>query len=281
MQGELEMTFMNQVCRAANFRALLRHDEIQEALEEVVDIYDKLYSEDNRGTRIVDTLRLAGDVAGPHIFDAEQAPIKVLRLDKKIKIPGAPFQSLLALLNNDARQDESIQPFLKEELEYCYYADSEIKMKGSSQQFLSRNAFLGSEVLMDGVRFTSFHKTKNCYVIIHRDNGSVHAARIADIIIHKRRTTHEDKIEEPFILVEQLEDLAQPDVDNDLYRRYEHGGGFLCYDHYLPPEFIRPEDIVCHFARTPMIFPGITKPCIHVLPLDMVSLCSPLWFYKV
>ena len=91
---------MNHTCRAANFRALLRQDDIQDAVAEIIGIYDKLQLEDGRGTRIVDILRLSDNASFPDLGDPGNATIKVIRTKEKMGLDDVVFQSFLALLND-------------------------------------------------------------------------------------------------------------------------------------------------------------------------------------
>ena len=88
---------------------------------------------------------------------------------------------------------------------------------------------------------------------------------------------------EIFLVVRKYVELHPEDIKFDYWRKYSIAGGKLYYDRLdNSPKLAGPNDIVCHFAKTPFEveeFPGIQGLPMHVLPLNWVCLCSPISDY--
>lgn len=102
-----------------------------------------------------------------------------------------------------------------------------------------------------------------------------------------QRTTPVGRTEDIFLAVKTLTPLNAEDGAKDPYRHFTMGG-CLYYDEYdIGLLVIRPDDVVCHFARTCMKGAGFktttrgadgtvqevlkfAKPCVHVMKLNRV-----------
>lgn len=250
------MTFMNKVCRAANFRTLLRDSKLQQAIEEVIAAYDDYQTEDGRGTRISDDLKLAHSTIFPFRPSAKSVTFKQTK--HPYVFDSALFPSFLTLLNRESGWDH-------------YVDEMQLHRFNEQQCFLRRKAMLCSQACVNGVTFKAFNVSENnSNAIVRHDEGRFFAARIVDIVLHERYD--EDAFRaEPFLVVQRLQSLQGHARAKDPYRRYVHAGGYLCGHGLAAPEVVRAEQLVSHFAKTPMRVAGIEEDCIHVLPLDRVS----------
>lgn len=263
----MELTFMNQVCRAANFRPILRETDIQIALEEVITVYNDLIKEDGRGTRIVDEMRLIG-VTPPTL----RRPIyQVTGKSTAVKLDQSVYNALLEHLT--MRETGGL------------YADITTLRKQSDQHFLPIEATNFNKLVMGGVTYKpSTYSPKDSNVVIRLDRPSadgqdnnfpaanIHAAQIHQVFEHRRQISQTEWRNEQFIVVTRLVHLTPAHRQLDPYRRHGDAGGFLCYDRSVAMvEVIRPEAIICHYARTRFVdLRRLDKPCVHVLPLDRV-----------
>ena len=48
----------------------------------------------------------------------------------------------------------------------------------------------------------------------------------------------------------------------------------LYYNLFKPSIIVHAEEVVCHAATTALPIAGITRPCVHILPLDRVGCFS-------
>jgi len=80
------------------------------------------------------------------------------------------------------------------------------------------------------------------------------------------------------LVVAQHKLIADP-VAQGAYGRFGFAGGYLCDPREDGRRYvIRSTDVICHFARTPLVWEG--EPLMHTLPLNSVCHhhCSPvLW----
>ncbi len=117
-----------------------------------------------------------------------------------------------------------------------------------------------------GRHFEAF-PSKNSFVMVRLSNMGIVAAEIRSIFSHTRRTTA-GSITKKFVKIQLFEPLSHTDSRRDFHRRFPVSGGQLYYNHLSTTGHIIPfEEIVVHFAQTPMVIEGITGDCLHVLPL--------------
>jgi len=108
------------------------------------------------------------------------------------------------------------------------------------------------------------------------------AAQIISIFQQVYRDTNlggSSKDERNFVLCEikYYRGLTEQDRGFDCYRKYPIAGGRIYYHDQEPgSKIVLASQIICHFARTRGVSPNISKPHIHVLPLDRVSRCLVL-----
>ncbi len=246
MVGELELTYLNTTCRAANVQALLQDNQVREATAELIATYEDVHYEDRRGTRIREA------------FIQNNRDVEITGRDNNILSPDI-LDRLVRFLNCEAGEET-----------YVNIRDG-IRSPGHVQ--VTDDMSICSHVALRGVSYKSDGMSPRDSNIIFRRSSDLpsEAGRIKMMFRHSR-SHGKSHIEEIFLVVERLVELTRNDVKYDPYRRFDWVGGRLCYDRSDPDVMIiRPRHIVSHFARTSMTVPGISTGCIHILPLDRVS----------
>lgn len=258
--GELELTFMRHSCRAANLRAVLDNKKIRSEVEELIDAYEHLRSEDRRGTRLRESvLHLSAADSGWH------APEHA----KPVVLDDPCFGALVAFLNRRAGREA--------------FADArEVRREPGLRSLLNRAYHIPS-VQLNGVSFKSVtNSPKDSNLIFWADEArTVQApARLQEIFTYSYRDPGAagNAKEGMFVYITPYKSLSSAHIVFDSFRSYEHAGGRLFYDEYTPGIVIPVDSIVSHFARTPMIVQGIATPCVHVLSLDKASAFRIHWY---
>lgn len=93
------------------------------------------------------------------------------------------------------------------------------------------------------------------------------AARITDIFVTSPRL---EKTGELYLVVEIFSPLSHKQAQNDRYLRYPLAGR-LFLNRISETSVVRADQILCHYAATPMKVDQIDTECVHVLPLLRVS----------
>lgn len=250
----MEITFMNQVARAANLRPILRHAALQKAMEEVIEGYIKIVNEDPRGTRNRDTLSLREITGG-------------IGVPFKPSVATQPGQDVFEALLQ--RFNYHIPPGMPS------YIDENIRERQSGSLFLHRKITPCQFVKIGGVKFEPGQQSlKNSNVMYSdfQDRQQVYAGRIKQIFLHKRPVSEHEYMEETFLAIERLIPLNEIDRSHDHFSRYPKVGGSLYYEEYQAiVDIVSPVEVLCHFSRTPYTSPSISRECVHVLPLDRVG----------
>ena len=242
---------MRTSCRAANLRPLLRDPAVSNALQEFTDVYHALSGEDERGMRLDSVLRSTGTSSVPDLADAPGGKYTALDEDT--------YSALLRLLNGDSPASS--------------YVDPKIARKGEQQRNLSRQALARNDIVISGIHYRTVQAASRDsniqFTIPGRDRAS--AGSIMSIFIHRRKSLQGDVVQETFLSVCELAELRPEDMQYDHFRRFPYVGGQLYRNEYTAGVYVlRPCDVHCHVARTPLVVPRITDVCVHVLPLDRV-----------
>jgi hypothetical protein len=83
----------------------------------------------------------------------------------------------------------------------------------------------------------------------------------------------------PFFVIKPYLPLSKVDAQFDPYRKFLFAAGKLVYEDCGDLLVCTLDEVWCHFAHTPYKSPeNISKPCIHVLPLDRVCTISRYWY---
>jgi hypothetical protein len=83
----------------------------------------------------------------------------------------------------------------------------------------------------------------------------------------------------PFLVIKPYLPLSRVDAQFDPYHKFLFAAGKLVYEDCGDLLICTLDEVWCHFAHTPYKSPeNISKPCIHVLPLDRVCTISRYWY---
>ncbi|EIW56596.1 uncharacterized protein TRAVEDRAFT_127575 [Trametes versicolor FP-101664 SS1] len=272
--GELEMTFMMHSCRAANFQPFLRSPIVQKYMQDFSQQLQAADKKDRRGMRLDAVLRSAGE------HEAASMPLQgePFKASRPVPLGDPEYKALLQRLSYD---DGNM------------YVDEEEFYAGrpAGRLPLSRHATSCSSLLVSGVSYKPWSRSSGDSNAMFRHPAlgrNSHPGRIEQIFLHTRGAASGEDNVETFLVVKRLQPLNRLDAGLDPYRRYPAVGGRLYYSEYDDALFvIRGEDLVSHFASTSMEHlvvraPGakdptkthpclLSKRCIHVRPLDRVS----------
>ena len=238
---------MKHNSRAANFRIVLENDHIRQQVEELAQAFEESAAEDHRGTR----LRESNFLDATPLLHQTSEPLKILTLDD------ACLRTLIDYLNRAAGQEMFVDV-------------RQMRWTPGVQQVTSR-ALKCTRVFCGGVSFLSISDSpKDSNVLFRSPTASCSAGRILQIFKYPTRDRMGKLTESTYIYVAPLEKLSTEDITHDPFRSFAFVGGELYYDRYLPGVIITPEDVISHFARTPMVLPAIPHACVHVLSLDKV-----------
>ncbi|RDX40373.1 hypothetical protein OH76DRAFT_1298403, partial [Lentinus brumalis] len=229
--GELEPTYMRQSSRSANLLVFLQDDRIQGEVQELFEAFEDMAAEDRRGTRLRESSSL-GDIPW------RKQPRKPLQ---KITLSDECFSAHIAYLNRQAGREQFIDA-------------RQIRRIPGTQQ-LKNTAHRRASLVCGGVSFRGVSDSPRDSNLVFRSpsSPSVHmAGRIQQIFSFSYPGTRGDSYEATYLYVTPLKDLSAADVLLDIYREYPVVGGQLYYDKYLPGIIITPDEVVSHFARTPM-----------------------------
>lgn len=244
----MELTYLTYTCRAANLKWFLRDEQVSSSVREMIEVYEAVKGEDRRGTRLRES----------EFFLRGKEPVAT----QLTPLPDESYRLLAATLNTTSGSAVYTAP-----IEGAGSAEGTIP--------LSNQATFLSSLQLHGVMFKSFDQSPRDSCVSFRPTGTPMegAGHIMAIFTHTRCTAADPPASttETFLLVKPFEELSVDDVRHDHYRQYQWAGGLLYYDTFLPPVIVRPEQIICHAAKTPLRFGNIERPCVHILPLNRVS----------
>ncbi|KAI0324440.1 hypothetical protein GY45DRAFT_1262843 [Cubamyces sp. BRFM 1775] len=252
--GEMESTFMKTSCRAANLRPLLRDTRIASALPEFLDVLRSISGDDERGMRLESVLRNASAPVIPDLVRSGSG-------GRSAMLSEASYAAFLLKLNLEA--------------DGPLYVDPTCTTKGEGQRYLPRDVREHGDIIINGMHYRTKDSSSRDSNIQYRSgsNRALCTGQILNIFTHRRKIASGDFIEETLLTVSKLQELTDEDARVDTFRKFPYVGGCLYYDGIVDEAvIIRPLDVQCHVARTPLRIPGITRACVHILPLDRVSI---------
>ena len=258
------MTFMMQSCRMANLGPILRTEPVEKAMPSFRAAWEQLSEEDRRGMRLDETRRLDLITTVLKSSKHDQKP-RTLRLNKNI------HDALRLRLESEA-------------------ANPPTPMRSSV--VVPRIVFTHPGATIRGVVYKVHSRSQGDSNVIFRHPAYPfeQPGRIA-VIFTANLLERYATAPEIFIAVERLLPLNGEDIQKDPYRSYGDTGGSLYYDAFDEQVLvIRPEDVVCHYAKTSMkgvpfvrtaqrpeggvdVIPmAFQRECVHVLRLGKVWL---------
>jgi hypothetical protein len=250
--GEMEATFMNKACQAANIRSLIGNSSIQPHMADLVTAFEAFLSQDKQGTQIRNVLTSV-------ISDDMIGQCKNLQMEQILD--PAIYAALIDHLNQEANTAL-----------FAAYGGQ----KMHNQMFLSPFGRQCTHIKIKGIKYEAnyVHSGNSNVAFVLSSSGPPTPGWIKEIFLHKKNNT--DTLE-TFIAVQELEPLSFLDVQHDSFRKYASIAGVLYYEEYIKTiKIIRPKDIFCHITKLSLDVPGINKPCLHVLPLNRVC-----YFYLI
>ncbi|KAH9855542.1 hypothetical protein C2E23DRAFT_684025, partial [Lenzites betulinus] len=269
--GELEMTFMMHSCRAANLRPLLRSPAVQRFMHEFSKSLSAADGDDRRGMRLDAILRSTTE-------DTSLPQARPFKSSRPAPLEDEVYAALLERLSLPGQD--------------CVYMDERqfYVERPPGKRPLPRVAVLCSSIPISGVLYKPSTRAAGDGNIMFRHpllGSNPQPGHIEKIILHTRQDTGGKDISESFIYVKRLKALNALDASLDPFRRYPTVGGRLYYRSFEDKTLVlRAWDIISHFASTTMDHlvvqvPGaldatkhhpcrISKPCVHVRPLDRV-----------
>ena len=255
--GELESTFMKTSCRAANLRPLLHDHNIGPAFSEFMKVFNKLSGEDERGLRLDAILRMDRP---------DYTPPLPQKSGRDVKLDRNHYLALLAFLNDE----EPSQP----------YADRRSGPTEGAHR-LPVTVRPMAKVFISGISYhANSSSSRDSNILFSPSSNSprdaspsfFHAGSIQKIFEHSRTLPDGRVVSEVFLMVTQFTELAPDDQSRDPFRRFPIAGGRLVHEMASPDTIvIRPSQVICHVAKTPLSVSGIDQSCFHILPLDRVS----------
>ncbi len=250
---------MHSSVREANFQALLSDDsEVRSHVGNLVEVYEDIRAEDVRGTRLahmVDAVRLTQQEPnlvydGKHLHES--------RLPHSILTPFVTFLKRKQQATGEATG-------------LCGPATNpEVK-------FLDKFS-------LRGVQYSTMScRRRNSHILFRRFQSDTSRApsqpepgQIIHIFLHSLAPTHHARLYDSSPLHPVLYVCVQPyhslrpelsDLDQ-MYRRFDFAGGFLCRRELAPLVVIEPSSIISHAAVTPLLIKE--HEVLHILPMDRV-----------
>jgi hypothetical protein len=266
--GELENTFATTFCRASNLMAYIRDTP----LDIIRRLGEAIPSARSREGKTTDFHNLLGEHSFSHEFDEF--------LQRRLK---AKPNASLDKLTHDL--------FVQYLNTHCSDCKSVFVTKGNSLNKIQVTPSIWSleKVFFSGFWYRPvyprqsvpspnepFSPHADSHVLIKTSTDvELLPCCIQEIFAHKRGDPHTKKpIIEMFLVVRRYVELGSEDLKFDFWRKYITGGGRLYYDVFSEePHIVKVVDIVSHFAKTPLTgedIPGLSRQCIHVLPLNWV-----------
>ncbi|RDX39689.1 hypothetical protein OH76DRAFT_1367271 [Lentinus brumalis] len=262
--GEMEATFTKAHCRAANVRPVVHDNKVGHVMQEFIDVLNKQSGEDVRGMRLDAILRSHNT---PHDDPAPRTSTSTQDSLCSSKKPKETF-----LLDDDCY--DVLLTMLNREVGRLQYVDGPPE-NTIGRLRLPHAAIRVPKLFISGVFYHSCRSApRNSNILFtHPASAEVRAGFIKDIFVHSRPSLGgTSTVEETYLAVSGYVELSPTDLAQDKFRKFPIAGGRLVYARTDPRVYIvRPSQIVCHFAKTKLQVTNITAPCIHVLPLDRVS----------
>lgn len=139
--------------------------------------------------------------------------------------------------------------------------------------------YMQSSIEVQGVTYSTVQTSPGNSCIVYHDPGSPssswRAGRIVSIFL--RKSSHTGTTAPaglPLFVVHEYVPLSDQDTIHDFYRKHGSSGGRIFYARQGVLTLLSIRDVLCHFACTPLTIDGIEEDCVHVLPLNRVSVTS-------
>ncbi|KAA1479470.1 hypothetical protein DENSPDRAFT_758942, partial [Dentipellis sp. KUC8613] len=220
--GDMEGTFMRHTCRSSNLQHLMQDPVVKSTVSDLVKAYEAVAAEDRRGTRVQD---VTSGNSTLWTVTTPPASSNVVRMEKDV------YQAYGKAVR---------------ELHSNKFVPEGFTKKTPQQEYLSRTVIACPKIFIGGITYKPYNlSTKDCNVITRAG----HAGRLE----HIYKQVDGPLASEVYLVVRNLCNMIASDAEHDYYRKFSRGTGKLYYDEYEPNiAVLRPDDIACHFAKTPM-----------------------------
>ncbi|KAH9909423.1 uncharacterized protein BXZ73DRAFT_59511 [Epithele typhae] len=263
---EIPLSYMRLFCLGSRLRHIFDSTDWpdEEEFDDLTFAFRQMYPDTTQGSRIVDTVSAASKLA-------RQNSLRDLfnRLMKKeTQLPEGTYAELMQLLNHcgSASADGAAAPFI---------AFPDTRDLPSSR--LHRRAIFIPKLELGNITYgTRDDNIRNSFVCVRDPLSSDTTSapipgQISQIFLHRRTTPdHEEDLIEPFIVIDLYATLSQAHSAHDPYLRFPLLNTKLVYDRFSRSILIRPEHIVCHFARLLYQPDHISEACNVVRALGRV-----------
>jgi hypothetical protein len=226
---------MMSVCQSSNLQALLDRDDLPKEAGPMLSAYDKVSTEDHRGTRLAD--------------ETHYPPTKP---PSSVELKNDIYQLLLRTL------DQKFQT-------------TRYTAGGRGSLIIPRHVLELSKISIRGVVYASEKALpRDSNIIFKREGGS--SSRVGSIksIFRLSYPTPAGYVtDDTFLLVQQYSPFMDQEIQS-IYTQFGFAGGFLCYSRkWSGFHIVGSDGVVCHFAKTTLEQYG--GGLMHVLPLNKVT----------
>ncbi|TEB22607.1 hypothetical protein FA13DRAFT_1614184, partial [Coprinellus micaceus] len=247
--GKMEGTYMRVAAHRANLLPLIERPEVRSQITELYDQFRDVVNEDNRGTRIHDVLSL------DHLSDARETNDE----SPEVQLSPTTSHQLTNLLNAETEGRHR----------YSWHGR---RAKEDGEIMLWPNARKVRHITIRGIRYETYRRSPgSSNALVLSMTGELRPARIEELFTHSRQTSEHGVVNETFVTIRYLMPLTPENSLKDPYRPFDGATGSLwmaSYDYDI--SVVRPEQILCHYAKTKISLQGIAHECYHALPLNRV-----------
>ncbi|KAJ3501185.1 hypothetical protein NLJ89_g9453 [Agrocybe chaxingu] len=231
--GQLEKTILERFCMGQKLRSLLVIDQLPPDLEDLLQEWSAISDVDIRGT-------LLSDAFTYDEFYREMDQDETWTSKDLEQIPPAWY----TLLKGWVSRNDPIVDLLS----------------------LPAVAIRRKSIKRLGERFQTENASPRDSHVYYGKNGTISAGTIQAIFSHTRASGDGDRTQ-TFFIVRPYRPLPFEFGKSDPYRRFPEVGGRMYCDIYEEEIIINDEELLYHFALSPLQIPSIPVPCIVALPL--------------
>ncbi|KAJ3502748.1 hypothetical protein NLJ89_g8745 [Agrocybe chaxingu] len=235
--GELEKTMLKRFCMGQNLRALFKPEELPAEIHGLIELWEKTFDIDIRGTLRNDTFT----------FDAqyrEQPETKTWKDSEEERLPTEWLSELRDWIrhHDPAADHTSLSPWA--------HVKTKVTRLGEVYQVEAKSP-------------------PDSHVYYRGKRDELTAGCIVGIFTHVRVRCDQEIKTETFFVLKQYMPLPEQLTKFDHYRRYPVVAGRL-FQEYTYPEIvlINSEDILYHFGYGRVMLPEIGIPTMAAIPLD-------------
>lgn len=258
--GLIERSYMYTASRASNLLALLAVGGLKTLVSNMYAKLNKIINRDSRGTRLHDLILDS--------LDTEQPPPTTTVAPITLEVP--VLEALAAYLNTSAT------------ITYIPVHRFEARSAPHARCLLHDSAQSLPSLKQAGTTYRPYHRSDgDCNVMVRPAMGDAFPARLELIFMHER-LVGSDVSKDIFCAIRRLKPLEIALQQQDYFRKFEIGGSLWSPEYADELQVVRPQALMCHFARTEFSAADtqVGLPTLHVLPLDRVSSSATIFFQR-